>query len=253
MAKSTNRKGIPQSVRFEVFKRDKFKCQYCGRYAPDVILEVDHILPVSKGGKNEIINLLTSCFDCNIGKSDKLLSDETSILKQRDQLEQLQIRREQIEMMLQWKMGLSKIDEDQYQKVIDYCNSKSVHFHLSETGEKNLRGIIKKYGTIKVVDAIDESFEKHYWGTNHVENYEFVIKKIKSILYFNSLSPEKRVEKERVAETIKRVKNKFYYYFDYQEAVKAISHFLSSGGTAEDIDAITDDCTKFSEWKSSMY
>lgn len=35
------RKGIPRSIRFEVFKRDMFTCQYCGRKAPDVILEVD--------------------------------------------------------------------------------------------------------------------------------------------------------------------------------------------------------------------
>ena len=37
------RKPIGKKMRFEVFKRDKFTCQYCGRKAPDVILEVDHI------------------------------------------------------------------------------------------------------------------------------------------------------------------------------------------------------------------
>ena len=44
------RKSITKSVRFEVFKRDGFKCQYCGASAPDVILEVDHIVPVAEGG-----------------------------------------------------------------------------------------------------------------------------------------------------------------------------------------------------------
>lgn len=46
------RKAISQTLRFEVFKRDLFTCQYCGKRAPDVVLEVDHIKPVSKGGSN---------------------------------------------------------------------------------------------------------------------------------------------------------------------------------------------------------
>lgn len=69
------RVAIPKSIRFEVFKRDSFTCQYCGESAPNVILNVDHIYPVSKGGNNEIMNLVTSCEDCNSGKSDKLLKE----------------------------------------------------------------------------------------------------------------------------------------------------------------------------------
>jgi len=73
-------KAISKKVRFEVFKRDSFKCQYCGASAPDVILEVDHIQPVAKRGKNDIMNLLTACKDCNAGKSDRLLDDSTEVV-----------------------------------------------------------------------------------------------------------------------------------------------------------------------------
>ena len=73
------RKSIPKSVRFEVFKRDSFKCQYCGASAPDVILEVDHIVPVAEGGKNDMMNLITSCRDCNRGKGKKRLTDRQTI------------------------------------------------------------------------------------------------------------------------------------------------------------------------------
>jgi len=38
--------------------RDKFTCQYCGRKAPEVVLEVDHVFPQSKGGKDEMDNLV---------------------------------------------------------------------------------------------------------------------------------------------------------------------------------------------------
>ena len=68
----TRRKAIPKKVRFEVFKRDKFTCTYCGRKAPDVVLEVDHIIPVAEGGKNDIMNLTTSCRDCNRGKGKRI-------------------------------------------------------------------------------------------------------------------------------------------------------------------------------------
>jgi CRISPR/Cas system Type II protein with McrA/HNH and RuvC-like nuclease domain len=67
------RKSITKKLRFEVFKRDLFKCQYCGNHPPEIVLEIDHIKPVSKGGTNDIENLITSCFDCNRGKSDKEL------------------------------------------------------------------------------------------------------------------------------------------------------------------------------------
>jgi len=62
------RVAISKKIRFEIFKRDNFKCQYCGGSPPKVILEVDHIIPVVKGGKNVKHNLLTACFDCNRGK-----------------------------------------------------------------------------------------------------------------------------------------------------------------------------------------
>lgn len=68
------RTPIGKSVRFEVFKRDGFTCQYCGATPPDAVLEVDHIDPVASGGGNEEGNLVTACFDCNRGKAARSLS-----------------------------------------------------------------------------------------------------------------------------------------------------------------------------------
>ena len=66
---------IGKSLRFEVFARDGFTCQYCGTRPPDVVLEVDHIHPVSKGGNDDLINLITSCYECNRGKRAKVITD----------------------------------------------------------------------------------------------------------------------------------------------------------------------------------
>lgn len=64
------RTGIPPKLRFEVLRRDKYVCQYCGACGPNVEIEVDHKIPTSKGGKTESDNLVTSCVECNRGKSD---------------------------------------------------------------------------------------------------------------------------------------------------------------------------------------
>lgn len=67
--------AISVRTRFDVFKRDEFTCGYCGRKSPDVVLEVDHIVPVALGGRDDEINLLTSCWECNRGKSAVPLSE----------------------------------------------------------------------------------------------------------------------------------------------------------------------------------
>lgn len=63
------RKALSKKTRFDVFKRDGFVCQYCGRHPPVVLLAVDHINPVKLGGTNDEGNLVTSCEDCNAGKA----------------------------------------------------------------------------------------------------------------------------------------------------------------------------------------
>lgn len=67
------RKKMSASLRYDVLKRDGFKCKICGATADDgAKLHVDHIIPISKGGKTEMDNLQTLCERCNLGKSDKL-------------------------------------------------------------------------------------------------------------------------------------------------------------------------------------
>lgn len=67
------RKPFSARFRFSIFTRDDFRCQYCGRRAPNVVLEVDHEVPVSRGGSDHESNLKTACKDCNAGKSAMLL------------------------------------------------------------------------------------------------------------------------------------------------------------------------------------
>ncbi len=64
---------MSNDLRYDVLRRDGFRCVLCGSSANDgVKLEVDHIFPVSKGGKTELSNLRTLCDRCNRGKRDKV-------------------------------------------------------------------------------------------------------------------------------------------------------------------------------------
>jgi HNH endonuclease len=58
------------ALRFAVFRRDSYTCQYCGRRAPTVVLHVDHIVAWSRGGQTDLSNLRTACNVCNAGKGD---------------------------------------------------------------------------------------------------------------------------------------------------------------------------------------
>ena len=81
---AAGREPIPAGLRFAVLRRDGFRCVYCGRGDSDnVKLHLDHLVPVARGGKTEIANLVAACQDCNLGKSASDLigpdhSDSTS-------------------------------------------------------------------------------------------------------------------------------------------------------------------------------
>ena len=71
-SKSYQRKVMTDSLRYDIMKKDGFKCVLCGRTVKDgVKLHVDHIIPIAKGGKTEKNNLRTLCASCNFGKGDK--------------------------------------------------------------------------------------------------------------------------------------------------------------------------------------
>jgi hypothetical protein len=75
-AKSPARsRRISASLRFAVLRRDDFRCGYCGRRAPDVILHVDHRIPWSLGGLTTLDNLTTACQDCNLGKGARHVAE----------------------------------------------------------------------------------------------------------------------------------------------------------------------------------
>lgn len=176
------RKPLSKSTRFEVFKRDGFRCQYCGRSAPDVVLEVDHIIPVAKGGDDDIMNLVTSCRDCNRGKSAKELTDDTVIRKQKAELESLNAKREQMEMMIKWREELRAVVNEQVDSVDRIVRAYTADkYYLNEIGVQTIGKLIRRFSYEEVYDACVIAFDRYYSGD--IESVEYAINKIGGVCY----------------------------------------------------------------------
>lgn len=99
------RKLISFKVRKAILERDRYRCVICGDTNRNSKLEIDHIIPIVKGGTNDFDNLCTLCLKCNRGKNDDLLRipiqknklqealEEEEIKKKRNKLEQLREQR----------------------------------------------------------------------------------------------------------------------------------------------------------------
>jgi ATP adenylyltransferase len=79
---------ISGTLRYEVLKNAKFRCELCGVPADERALEVDHITPRNKGGTDEIANLQALCFSCNAMKRDRDDTDFRAVRREYDRREQ---------------------------------------------------------------------------------------------------------------------------------------------------------------------
>lgn len=234
------RKNLSKKIRFEVFKRDKFTCQYCGRMAPDVVLEVDHINPVSKGGKNDLLNLITSCQDCNRGKSNILLSDDSVIKKQQEQLQAIADKKEQLEMMLEWRESLNNLEDDYIDAVTSIFEEKT-EWGVSEYGRKKIKKWIKEFSLTEVLDAVETAIEAYYVGDENSWNEAF--NKVSGICYIRR-SQKDNPQKYYVNYTVKALKNNGFYV----DKAKIEIYIKENISTKEDFDLLKQIISKSRNW-----
>lgn len=159
--RKAKRAALSKKLRFEVFKRDSFACIYCGMKAPEVVLEIDHIHPVSKGGTNDLVNLATACSGCNAGKSNRTLDDKSALAAQRRQLAELQARREQIEMMVQWQRGLAALADHALDQVGEYFKQLVPGRQLNDVGRNELRQLLRAHPLDVVLEGLRTAATKH--------------------------------------------------------------------------------------------
>lgn len=167
--------AISKKQRFEVFKRDGFTCQYCGKTPPEIVLEIDHIKSRKRKGKDNEENLITACFDCNRGKGAielkiappkteeklKLLMEKEKQLNEYLKLQEKQLRRieKDIDFVNKAFEDLSKISKDPR--------------YLNAFGRTQVKNALKRFNKHQVVEALEIAWQKDYVPIEDKLTYSF--------------------------------------------------------------------------------
>jgi len=182
--------GVSVRTRFEVFKRDRFTCHYCGQTPPAVLLEVDHVVPRAAGGSDDMENLITACQDCNRGKSSKLLTEGSAPTVSRAATEELEDRIAQARAYAEAMQTYRQIEEVDVQAVIAAW-AATFQAEVVETGNgskwmlkeweqfprrSSIRTILRRLPLHDVLDAVDVSAgfadrDENGWASERVCRY----------------------------------------------------------------------------------
>jgi hypothetical protein len=158
MAPAATRTQLVKKLRFEVFKRDGFRCMYCGATPDKALLQCDHIHPVALGGRNEIDNLVTSCQPCNAGKSATPLTVVPASLEDRA-LETME-REEQIAMYQAIMRSKRSRIEDEACEVADvFCQIYGTE-GIPMKDFYSIKMFIEKIGWLETMDAAERAVTK---------------------------------------------------------------------------------------------
>jgi len=253
MAKG-KRQPIPKSLRFEVFKRDSFTCQYCGRKAPEVVLEIDHIEPVSKGGTNDILNLITACKDCNAGKGDRQLSDATVIDKRHAQLAELQERKEQLEMLFQWQRELMNMNEQTLERLVEYWQELTPGWTVSETGKSELRKLLSRFSVDIILESMRTAatsyLEFNSDGTVTEESIKKAWQRLPGICFNRKLSAENPTLARIIY--IRGIMRRRFGYVNESWALELMKEAVELGADVEWLEHLAKTASCWTEWRREI-
>jgi len=158
------RKSISTRTRFEIFKRDSFRCLYCGKAAPSVMLHVDHVLPVCEGGTNDPANLVTACQDCNLGKSGVLLSQKPASLKETAKQEREKFA--QLNAYNEW-LREKRVQQEQWvAQIADFWlrleGEDPTQWRLGTAREQMVTQFLRRLPAEEIIDALSITYTKSW-------------------------------------------------------------------------------------------
>ncbi|HYE90632.1 MAG TPA: hypothetical protein VEA38_06430, partial [Terriglobales bacterium] len=188
------------------------------------------------------------------GKGDRLLDDNAVLEKQRRQLEELQERREQIEMMLEWKQGLRELDEHTVQRVAEYINAAIKPAIVNEHGLATIRRMLHRYSVDDVTAATDISAKQYLRLGDDGKPTGESISKVFDFIW--------RIARVRHEERDKPYLREIFYtrgivrrrcgYFDESYALDLLLQAYELGAEMLLLKQMARECRNWSSWKNDM-
>ena len=166
------RKALGNAVRFKILQRDGFRCQYCGRTPPAVVLHVDHVVAVADGGGNDEENLVAACSDCNHGKFTRAIEAESV---PRDFKAMAQDARERAAQLREYRAQLKALRQE-VDEAIDFVGEafwgKGSTWNYERGGKS--RTTVERYLSVLGLDSVAEAARIAYAKFPPMENWRSI-------------------------------------------------------------------------------
>jgi 5-methylcytosine-specific restriction endonuclease McrA len=268
------RRTLSKRTRFEVFKRDRFRCQYCGKEAPAVVLvpreialdtgeehlhtdglHVDHVIPLAVGGDDDITNYVTACVNCNLGKGAIPLDDDAAVRKQRAQMEDVAARREQIEMMAQWQRDLAALDASAVDVATSLWASLVPGTTLAPAGKDIVAKALRRFGPEAVLEAmriaVNTYGRRDADGTWDQEALDVVLDKLSGIC-FNRRKQETLPELQQLYYIRGILKNRFPDRWEATEIIRLLERAVRAGMAVDTLAEHARSTASYWRWKNEI-
>lgn len=215
-------------IKFEVFEKDSFKCQSCGRGAPIVTLQLTRIQETQHNDNwLDTAFLSTSCKDCEKKRSD---STDKSTRNGFISIDELEERLQQLKMLINWRKGMLNIRKQQLAHLVNYWEHKIPSFVISNDQKKYILTYITKYSCEEIRSAMDMAADKFF-----VQSTDGTISN-SSILNAFGKVPEICLKKSEIADihesdglqnVHERIKNNISGFFDSRRAMQWLNYARS--------------------------
>ena len=224
------RQPIPRKLRHEVFKRDGYRCRECGASKDETSLEIDHILPVAKGGTNDIDNLQTLCRECNRMKhTDEWVGGETDSSQienlidfKKEELSNLKQELNSISSeneVIECKYKIIKLNEEIEKLSVEFEETKAQEYenlqtHLNRQEREQLyKSIYVSITDEKLNDLKEELKRFNYTTKEQYANYLFDISNSEFDKAMEYIGSEKYYEAISILYTLSESSKSEYIWF----------------------------------------
>lgn len=235
--------GLSKRIRFEVLQRDNFTCQYCGRSKPDVVLHVDHIKPVCEGGQNDLLNLVTACADCNLGKGPRQISQQQIQEKCAAERERLVSERQHLTDMHAWHVTRASLDKESVYLLAELWQKITSFGELafSEEGLELIQLLLRKFSFDEIADAMRLSFSKNGPGNSNQAFYDLA--RCCGIVRLKTMNPDEARKRYILGILRNRISP------NLSTAASLIDEAIANYGKYDDIEFFAKRCTCWSHFR----